>query len=595
MPTGLAPRPWTAQTPSPTLAIHRPPMRHTPRTARATAAGLALAVLTACQGADPGPPADVIFVGDDIVTMDEDQPTVEAVAIRGETIVAAGAADDVMALRGESTRMVELGDHALLPGFIDAHGHMTAVGASLDQLSLHPPPVGDVTSIDDMVEKIRAWIVDHDIPPGEPVRGSGYDDSLLREGRHPTRFDLDRASTDHPIILGHVSGHLTAVNSKALEISGITAQTADPAGGHIRRVRGSTEPDGVLEENASGLLTGLGGGGRSDQDFDTLVRAAIDEELAHGITTIQEGSPTGVRLVEAIRAVAESTPLNADVAVLTNAGAILDGRLQYERSYTNGMRVAGVKFVLDGSPQGRTAWMTEPYTEGPPGATADYVAYPTMDPDEYKAAAGALLRRGVPFLAHSNGDAAMDLMMDGVEEGVTGMDPKPDHRSVIVHAQLMRRDQIQRAKRLGVVPSFFAAHTFFWGDWHVRSFGEERGTNVSPTGWAREEGVPFTLHNDAPVVPPDIMRLVSIAVNRTSRSGRVLGAEHRLTPYQALRAVTLDAAYQYFEEDTKGSITVGKQADLVILGENPLTADPAGLADIPIVETFSRGRSVYLR
>jgi len=446
-----------------------------------------------------------------------------------------------------------------------------------------------------MVTKIRTWIVDHDIPPGEPVRGSGYDDSLLREGRHPTRYDLDRASTDHPIILGHVSGHLTAVNSKALEMSGITAATPDPAGGYIRRVRGSREPDGVLEENASGLVSGLGGGGRSDQDFDALVRAAVDEELAHGVTTIQEGSPTGVRLVEAIRAVAERAPLNADVAVLTNASAILDGQLEYERTYTNGVRVAGVKFVLDGSPQGRTAWMTEPYTEGPPGAAADYVAYPTMDPDGYKTAAAALLHRGVPFLAHSNGDAAMDLMMDGVAEGLTGMNPRPDHRSVIIHAQLMRRDQVQRAKQLGVIPSFFAAHTFFWGDWHVRSFGEERGSNVSPTGWALEEGVPFTLHNDAPVVPPDIMRLVSIAVNRTSRSGRVLGAEHRLTPYQALRAVTLEAAYQYFEEDTKGSITVGKQADLVILGESPLSADPGGLADIPIVETFSRGRSVYRR
>jgi predicted amidohydrolase YtcJ len=569
-------------------------MRHHRREAGLVAC-LATVALCACQASDPGPPADVIFVGDNIVTMDADHPTVDAVAIRGETIVAVGAADDVMALRGASTRLVELGDRALLPGFIDAHGHLTAVGASLDQLSLHPPPVGDVTSIDDMVAKIGAWIVDHDIPAGQPVRGSGYDDSLLREGRHPTRFDLDRASTDHPIVLGHVSGHLTAVNSKALEMSGITDATPDPAGGHIRRVRGSMEPDGVLEENASGLVSGLGGGGRSDQDFDALVRAAIDEELAHGITTIQEGSPTGVRLVEAIRAVAERAPLNADVAVLTNAGAILDGQLEYERTYTNRMRVAGVKFVLDGSPQGRTAWMTEPYTEGPPGAPADYVAYPTMDPDDYKAAAAALLRRGVPFLAHSNGDAAMDLMMDGVEEGIAGTDPRPDHRSVIVHAQLMRRDQAQRAKQLGVIPSFFAAHTFFWGDWHVRSFGEARGANVSPTGWALEEGVPFTLHNDAPVVPPDIMRLVSIAVNRTSRSGRVLGAEHRLTPYQALRAVTLEAAYQYFEEDTKGSITVGKQADLVILGENPLTADPAGLADIPIVETFSRGRSVYRR
>lgn len=570
-------------------------MRHRHRRARVWVTALMIGALWACRGADTGAPADVIFVGDNIVTMDPDEPMVEAVAIRGETIVAVGRAEDVTALRDGSTRMVELGGRALLPGFIDAHGHLTAVGASLDELSLHPPPVGDVTSIDDIVTKIRAWIADHDLPPGAPVRGSGYDDSLLREGRHPTRYDLDQASTDHPIVLRHVSGHLTAVNSLALETSGITAQTTDPPGGHIRRVGASMEPDGVLEENASRLLAGMGGGGRSAEDFDALVRSGIDYELAHGITTIQEGSPTSVPNVEAIRAVAGREPLNADLAVLTNASAILDGTLEYERTYANGMRVAGVKFILDGSPQGRTAWMTEPYTEGPPGAPADYVAYPTMDPDEYKAAAAALLRRGVPFLAHSNGDAAMDLMMDGVADGLVGMDPRPDHRSVIIHAQLMRRDQVRRAKELGVIPSFFGAHTFFWGDWHVRSFGEERGSNVSPTGWALEEGLPFTLHNDAPVVPPDIMRLVSIAVNRKSRSGRVLGAEHRLTPFQALKAVTLDAAYQYFEEDTKGSITVGKQADLVILGENPLTADPEGLAEIPIVETFSRGRSVYAR
>lgn len=563
------------------------------RTARAAAAFSVAAGLGACQGSGTAAPADVIFVGDDIVTMDPDRPTVEAVAIQGETIVAAGTTEEVLALQGESTRMVELGDHALLPGLIDAHGHLSAVGASLDQLSLHPPPVGDVTSIDDLVAKIRTWIVEHDIPPGEAVRGSGYDDSLLEEGRHPTRYDLDRASTDHPIILGHVSGHLTAVNSFALEMSGITADTPDPAGGHVRRVRGSREPDGVLEENASGLLARTGGGGRSAEDFDALVRAAVDYELAHGITTIHEGSPTGVQAVEAIRAVAEREPLKADVAVLTSAAAILDGRLQYEQTYTHGVRVAGVKLVLDGSPQGRTAWLTEPYREGPPGAPADYVAYPTMDPDAYRAAAVALARRGVPFLAHSNGDAAIDLMLDGVAEGIAGMDPRPDHRSVIIHAQLMRRDQVERAAALGAVPSFFAAHPFFWGDWHVRSFGEERGTNVSPTGWALEHGVPFTMHNDAPIVPPDIMRLMSIAVNRTSRSGRVLGEEHRLTPYQALHAVTLGAAYQYFEEDTKGSITVGKQADLVIVGENPLTAAPEALADIPVLETFSRGRSVY--
>ena len=184
-------------------------------------------------------------------------------------------------------------------------------------------------------------------------------------------------------------------------------------------------------------------------------------------------------------------------------------------------------------------------------------------------------------------------MLDGVDEALADMDEIPDHRSVIIHAQLMRADQLDRAAELNVVPSFFSAHTFFWGDWHVRSFGEERGTNISPVRWASDRGVPFTIHNDSPIVPPDIMRLVSITVNRKSRSGRVLGPHQRATVMEALNAVTLGAAYQFFEEDTKGSLTVGKQADLVILEMNPLTTDPAELEGIQILETFSRGRSVH--
>ena len=201
----------------------------------------------------------------------------------------------------------------------------------------------------------------------------------------------------------------------------------------------------------------------------------------------------------------------------------------------------------------------------------------------------------MPILVHANGDAAIDLMLDGVAGAAAGLDAMPDHRSVIIHAQLMRADQLDRAAALRAVPSFFAAHAFFWGDWHRRSFGEARGNNVSPTRWAIERGVHFTIHNDAPIVPPDIMRLVSIAVNRRTRSDHLLGPDQRLTIQEALHAVTLGAAYQYFEEDTKGSITAGKQADLVILQRNPLTAAPAELEHIRALETFSRGRSVYVR
>ncbi len=545
--------------------------------------------------ADVGPAADLIFVGSNIVTMDPNQPTVDAVAVRGETITAAGALDDVMALRDPSTRVVDLGDGALLPGFIDAHGHFLGAGRALDALSLHSPPVGDVTNIDDLVRKIQAWIVEKDIPPGQAVSGGGYDDSLLAEGRHPTAEDLDRASTDHPIVLTHVSGHLSAVNSAALAASDITADTADPDGGHIRRVEGSKRPNGVLEETASRLIRVDRGAPRTADETDALIRRSIDVYTSYGTTTIQDGG-TSTQFAEVLHAAADREPFTADVAAFVRVGSMEDiDALPYEETYRGGVRVAGVKFVLDGSPQGRTAWVTEPYVEGPPGAAPDYRAYGTMDPELYTARAAALIERGVPFLAHANGDAAMDVMLDGVDEALAGMEVAPDHRSVIIHAQLMRADQLDRAAALNVVPSFFSAHAFFWGDWHRRSFGEERGNNVSPVRWAIDRGVHFTVHNDASIVPPDIMRLVSITVNRTTRSGHVLGPHQRATVQEALHAVTLGAAYQYFEEDTKGSITVGKQADLVILETNPLTTDPAELEHIQILETFSRGRSVHQR
>lgn len=203
-----------------------------------------------------------------------------------------------------------------------------------------------------------------------------------------------------------------------------------------------------------------------------------------------------------------------------------------------------------------------------------------------------MIDRGVPVLAHANGDAAIELMIDGVEAVVSGA-PVPDHRSVIIHAQLMRKDQLQRVARLGIVSSFYSVHPFFWGDWHRISFGEERASYISPARDALDLGVTITIHNDAPVVPPDILRLVEIAVNRETRSGYVLGPDQRISVEEALWAVTGGAAYQYFEEDEKGSLSVGKRADLIVLAASPLAVASGELADIDIVETISRGRTIY--
>jgi len=335
-------------------------------------------------------------------------------------------------------------------------------------------------------------------------------------------------------------------------------------------------------------------GNMGPEELSQLRRDAIAIYAGYGVTTIQDANMS-TAYADLMRAEAEAEPYAVDIVAFIMANPLSDEELQavsHDENYTGGFRVGGVKFTLDGSPQGRTAWMSQPYTQGPPGQSADYVAYPSYSPEAYKARMPGLLARGVPVLAHANGDAAIQLMIDGIAEAVSGNE-LPDHRSVAIHAQLARPDQLTQFKELGIIPSYYAAHPYFWGDWHRLSFGEERASFISPVKATVELGIPYTVHNDSPVVPPNIMRLVSITVNRLTRSGYVLGPDQRASVMEALNAVTQGAAYQYFEEDEKGSITVGKRADFVILEQNPLTVDPLDLEDIAIVETFARGLSVY--
>jgi len=426
------------------------------------------------------------------------------------------------------------------------------------------------------------------------VLGFGYDDSLLEEKRHPNRDDLDQASLDHPVMLTHVSGHLATVNSAALRQQNIDQNTENPPGGVIRRRPGLSEPNGVMEETAMGLFSRNLLAPMDDDKFEHLVRRTIQRYAGYGITTIQDGG-ANMADIERLRASAKQKPYAADIVVFPWSNFFDDSQLaaiEAESSYTNGLRLGGVKFGLDGSPQGRTAFLSQPYNEGPPGAAPDYRAYPTYPAEKFNPKIAQLIERGTPTLVHANGDAAIDMLIDGVAAALDNKE-LPDHRTVIIHAQLMRKDQLERTKKLGLVPSYYSAHPFFWGDWHRRSFGEERAAFISPAAETARMQIPFTIHNDAPIVPPDMMRLMWIAVNRKTRSDFVLGPDQRLTPMQALHAITLGAAYQYFEEDKKGSITPGKQADLVILERNPLLANPDTLKDISIVETFARGQSVF--
>ncbi len=538
--------------------------------------------------------ADIIFIGDHIITVDATSVDVTAVAVAGQDIIATGSAEEILKLKKKSTRVIELGDNALVPGFIDAHGHMTIVAKLTEMIDLASPPVGRVENINDIVALVKSKIDKQQLAPGTWVLGFGYDDSLLEEKRHPNRDDLDRASLDHPVMLTHVSGHLATVNSAALQQQNIDQNTSNPPGGVVRRRPGSREPNGVMEETAMGLFSRNLLAPIDDEKFEHLVRQTIKRYVSYGITTIQDGG-ANMSDIERLRVSAKRESYAADVVVFPWSNFFDDDQLaaiEAESSYTNGLRLGGVKFGLDGSPQGRTAFLSQPYNEGPPGAAPDYRAYPTYPAEKFNPKIAQLIERRIPTLVHANGDAAIDMLINGVAAALDNREP-PDHRTVIIHAQLMRKDQLESTKRLGLVPSYYSAHPFFWGDWHRRSFGEKRAAFISPAAETARMQIPFTIHNDAPIVPPDMMRLMWIAVNRKTRSDYVLGPDQRLTPMQALHAITLGAAYQYFEEDKKGSIAPGKQADLVILERNPLLANPDTLKDISIVETFARGQSVF--
>lgn len=535
--------------------------------------------------------ADLIFIGDNIITMDDS--TVTAVAVRGDRIIATGEVSEILERREENTRVIDLGERALLPGFIDAHGHFSGVARYADLLDLAPPPVGIVNSIDDIIRMLQLRIEQLQIPAGELVYGFGYDDSLLAEQRHPNRDDLDRASTDHPIVVRHVSGHLLAANTMALLQAGVSAVTPNPEGGIIRRQIGSNEPNGVMEETAMGAFPGSSAN-MSPEKLSQLRRQAVQLYASYGITTIQD-SNVSLQYIETLREEARKEPFAVDIVAYVMANPLSDevlNTVNHDQNYSGGFRVGGVKFTLDGSPQGRTAWLSQPYDQGPPGQDSSYVAYPSYNPEAYMARMPNLLQRGVPVLVHANGDAAIQLMIEGVANALLDAAPK-DHRSVVIHAQLARADQLDRMKELGIIPSYYSAHPFFWGDWHRLSFGEQRASFISPVKATIERGIPYTIHNDSPIVPPDMMRLLSITVNRQTRSGYILGPDQRVTVMEALHAITQGAAYQYFEELDKGSITPGKRADFVILETNPLHVDPSELEDIAIVETFSRGISVY--
>lgn len=540
-----------------------------------------------------------LFYGGSILTMEGMQPKyAEALLVKDGKIVFVGSKQQAERLANTQVQYINLNNKTLLPSFIDAHSHVNMVGFHQMVANLYPMPDGSVSDINSLVNVMNTWKTQNPAVikmMGGWILGNGYDDAQLSEQRHPTASDLDRVSKDQPVMILHQSGHLASVNHKALELLNFNQNTPNPEGGVIRREANSNVPNGVLEESA--LFTAIGSIFKDvpPQVMFQIAQKGIDAYVKNGFTTVQEGR-ADQGTTEMWHALAKQNQLPIDVVSYPDITTSQEYMLKQGSSpqYDQHFRIGGVKISLDGSPQGKTAWLTQPYLIPPEGKDKNYKGYPAIkDNQQVNQYINLAFKQGWQVLAHANGDAAIDQFIGAVKDA-TLKQGKADRRSVLIHSQTIRDDQLDQLKALDIIPSFFSLHTFYWGDWHrQQTLGEARAARISPTASALKKQLIFTEHHDAPVVPPNSLMMLDATVNRVTRSNYVLGADERVSPYMALKSMTDWAAYQYFEDQHKGTITQGKLADLVILDQNPLTVPTREIKNIQVLATYKEGNLIY--
>ncbi len=521
----------------------------------------------------------VLYTNGDILTMDGREAG--AVLTEDGRITAAGRADEMDRAGAE---IVDLEGCTLMPAFIDGHSHFSAVANGFVQIDLEA-----CRSFREIGEAIRRFIRDRKPAKGSWLTARGYDPWRLEEKSHPDREMLDRAAPGYPVILQHQSGHVGVFNTMALELLGVREDTQAPEGGMIEKKDGRLT--GYMEENAfiqyQKKIPAAGW-----EELREAYVLAQRRYLSHGIVSVQEGLMTkemeglyqgllasGILQVDLT---AYASPEDYGILAAAFPGAV-SGRDRH-------FRLGGMKIFLDGSPQGRTAWMREPY-EG----EKDYNGYGTMEDSQVEAAAEQACRAGVQLLAHCNGDAAAAQLIRALahvrKEGMQISRCRP----VLIHGQLLGADQLEAVKELGIMPSFFPAHVYYWGDVHLKNFGLERAAHISPAGSALKAGIPFTFHQDTPVVDCDMLETVWCAAVRRTKEGTILGPDERIPVEEGLKAVTANSALQYGEAEMRGTVTPGKYADFTILDRNPLKIPPDELPAVRVMQTIRRGETLWKR
>ena len=519
-----------------------------------------------------------LYFGGPIVTM-EDTLYTDAVLVENGTILAAGARDDLRKLAGDCTE-VDLQGRTMLPGFIDPHSHIFQVAVSFLRVSFD-----GATETEDMAARVRAFIEKNHIAPGQVIAARDYDNNIMPDLANPTLAQLDAIAPQNPLIVHHKSGHMGLLNSAALALAGITDDTPSPEGGKIEKKDGKLT--GYLEENAFFTVIQKLPMAGQDQLLDAF-EDAQKQYASYGITTVQDGM-VAKPMLGLYGLLLEQKKLWLDVYLSSGTDTYDDTQALLAKFPDNGkLHSGGLKIFLDGSPQGRTAWMRTPY-EGSP----DYCGYGTMTDEAVENAFRMAAQKHTQIIAHCNGDGAAAQFLRCMEKVQKEYPELKELRPVIIHGQLLDRDQLPLARKLGAFVSFFVGHVYHWGDVHIRNFGLERASRISPARSAMESGINVTFHQDSPVILSDMLETLWCATNRITKNGVVLGEDERISTLDALKAVTVNAARQYSLEDRIGSIAPGKAADFVILDRNPLEVPAKDLREIQILETVKGGLTVY--
>ncbi len=533
---------------------------------------------------------ETIYTGGDILTMSDQNPVVEAVAVKDGKIAGVGTKAGLLQMFGGAKKIVNLEGKTMLPGFIDSHSHFFQAAMIAGYVNVSPPPIGPGYSIAEIVAVLREHLAMNPVRRGEWVVGYGYDGSALSDGREATREDFDLAFRDIPLVLIHVSGHGCVMNSAGFKKVGIGANTPTPVGGLTLRRPGSYEPAGLLMENSwFPVVAELPK--PSPQHILENLDVAQQMYARAGYTTVQD-APVEAAVMPMYRTAAHEGRLYLDLNGYWESHKFLGCTTPnngFRSLRSDNYRLAGVKIIADGSPQGRTAYFTEPYLRGGPGGEKSWRGAPRVPQGHMDAVVKKAYENNAQVLVHCSGDAAIDMLL----EAHRAAGAPRDRRTTVVHSQFVRRDQLAEYVELGITPSFFTNHTFFWGDVHAENLGEERADFSSPMKTARELGLRMTNHSDFPGTPLDTMLVLWSSVNRVARSGQTIGSDERISVLDGLKALTLDGAYQYFEDDRKGSIEVGKLADFVILSANPTKVNPMTINDIKIAETIKEGKTVF--